>query len=206
MPANKKSEENFVAHYVMYKHDFFLEESIDSVYPYVDKILIARTLTPWNGKKSGLEDTDDVLKKISNKYSDKIEIYSDKFKDEHTQRNFLIEISKARGYKGAFIVDCDEIFIEESFNKIFKFIESHNPSALRIPYLTFIKDASFVVSPPYETNLFYIDITAGTEFVSARKTNADEITMPYHEPEILHFSYLREKDSDILDKVKTLPE
>ena len=38
-----------VAHYVMYLHDFFLEDSIASVFPFVDKVLVARTTRPWFG-------------------------------------------------------------------------------------------------------------------------------------------------------------
>jgi len=193
----------FVAHYVMYTHDFFLEESIESVVPFVDLILIAQTTKPWFGKEVDLSQTNEILNKIKKKYAGKIEIYKDEFVDEQTQRNFLISKSQSLGYDGAFIVDCDEIFIEGSFNKIYGFIAQNSPKALRIPYLTFIKDASFVVTPPYEDGIFYIDLKSYVEFSWARNVNVEVTLMPYRKPEILHFSYVRENDEAILNKVKS---
>ncbi len=193
----------YAAHYVLYTYDFFLEESIESVYPYVDEILIARTMKPWFGKPVDLKETDEVLKKIKKKFNEKISIYVDNFPDEQTQRNFLLTISKSKGHSGAFIVDCDEIFLPGSFEKIINFINEHNPLALRIPYLTFIKDASFCVAPPYETNLFYVKPTLEAAFTFARKINLQETTMPYDDPEIIHFSYVRETDEQIWTKVNS---
>ncbi|MGK9477098.1 methyltransferase domain-containing protein [Melioribacter sp. OK-6-Me] len=193
----------YAAHYVLYTYDFFLEESIESVYPYVDEILIARTLKPWYGEAVDLKETEKVIQKVKEKFGDKISIYSDIFPDEQTQRNFLLTISKSKGHCGAFIVDCDEIFLPGSFEKIINFIKEHNPLALRIPYLTFIKDASFCVSPPYETNLFYVKPTLEAAFTFARKINLQETTMPYDNPEIIHFSYVRETDEQIWTKVNS---
>jgi predicted SAM-dependent methyltransferase len=191
----------FAAHYVIYTHDFFLEDSIESVYPYVDQILIARTTKPWFGKNQDLAETDNALDRIIKKYGDKIEVYIDSFPDEQTQRNFLLTISKSRGHSGVFIVDCDEVFLEGFFPKVFEFIESNNPQSLRIPYLTFIKDASFCVAPPYESGLFYLALTNEVYFTYARKSNQSETIMPYANPDIVHFSYIREKDEHIWSKV-----
>ena len=197
--ANKK----FAAHYIIYTSDFFLEDSIRSVIDFVDIILIAQTSRPWFGDDQDLSETNNLLNKLQIEFGRKIIIYKELFKDEQTQRNFLITKGKELGLDGMFIIDSDEIFIEDSFQNIYNFISENNPKALRIPYLTFVKDASFVVSEPYEDNLFYIDITNDVRFEWARKISVDETMMPYQNPEILHFSYLRENDEVILKKVKS---
>ena len=193
----------YVAHYVMYTDDFFLEDSVESVYPFVDKILIARTMKPWAGKPVNLEDTELSLAKISSRFGDKVEIFAGEFPDEHSQRNFLLDLSKSRNHRGAFIIDCDEVFIDNSFPAMYSFIEKNDPAALRVPYLTFVKDASFSISPPYETGLFYIKLAADAHFTHARSLNVDETMMPYDSPDILHFSYIRKDDRAIWQKVTT---
>lgn len=193
----------YVAHYVMYTYDFFLEDSLESVYQHVDKILIARTLKPWFGKPVDLSETDDVLKRVIDKYGDKIELYVDQFPDEQSQRNFLLNISKSRKHKGVFIVDCDEVFVGESIERIYSFIEKNDPLSLIIPHLTFVKDASFCVTPPYETKLFFIKPTSEAQFTFARKCNLPETLMPYDLPEILHLSYIRKNDDEIWQKVNS---
>jgi hypothetical protein len=196
-------KERWVAHYVMYLDDFFLEDSIESVYTYVDKIMIARTSKPWNGVPADLRETEMTLQKILNQYGDKLEIYNGEFPNEQTQRNWLINISKAKNHKGAFIIDCDEIFIGDAFNKIYSFIENNKPKALRIPHYTFVKDASFCVAPPYEDALFYIDMSCNTKFIWARSCNLEETFLHFHDPEILHFSYIRKTDEDIIRKINS---
>jgi len=198
-----RGDKKIVAHYVMYTHDFFLQESIESVIPYVDLILIAQTTKPWYGKEVDLTETNIILDKLKNRYQNKLLLFRDEFENEQIQRNFLIEKSQNLGHDGAFIVDCDEIFIEGSFNKICEFIAQNSPKALRIPYLTFIKDASFVVAPPYEDGIFYIDLKSNVEFSWARNVNVEVTLMPYKKPKILHFSYVRENDEAILNKVKS---
>ena len=190
-------KEKFVAHYVIYLYDWFLEESIENTINFVDKILIARTLKPWNGPEADLSETNFVLNKLKEKYGDKIEIFEDKFKNEQEQRNFLLHKSKEEGYLGAFIIDTDEIFNRNAFIYIYNYIISNNPLALRIPYLTFIKDASFVVAPPYERNLFYVSLKENVFFEWARKTNISATIIDWDVPEVMHFSYLRNKDEDI---------
>jgi hypothetical protein len=192
-----------VAHYVMYMDDFFLEDSIESVYPYVDKIIIARTSKPWNGASSDLRETEVTLRKILNRYGDKLEIHNGEFHNEHIQRNWLINISKAKNHKGAFIIDCDEIFIGDAFKKIYSFIENNKPKALRIPHHTFIKNACFCVAPPYEDKLFYIDLSYNPQFIWARSCNLEESFMHINDPEILHFSYIRKTDEDIIKKINS---
>lgn len=199
--TNKKEE--FVAHYVMYLDDFFLEDSIESVCPYVDKIIIARTAKPWNGPPADLSETEKTLRRVIDQYGNKIEIYIAEFPDEQTQRNWLINFSKARGHKGAFIIDCDEIFIGDAFEKIYSFIRDNKPKALKIPHHTFVKDASFCVSPPYEDKLFYIDLSCNPQFLWARSINVEQTFMPFDDPQILHFSYLRKTDEDILKKISS---
>ena len=198
-----EKKEEFVAHYVMYLDDFFLEDSIESVYPHVDKIIIARTAKPWNGPPADLKETEKTLRTIVNQYGDKIEIYITEFPNEQTQRNWLINFSKSRGHKGAFIIDCDEIFTGNFFKNIYNFIEENHPKALRIPYFNFIKDASFSVAPPYENGLFYVDLAADPQFIWARSCNVEQSFLKYKEPEILHFSYVRKNDEDIIRKIRS---
>lgn len=191
----------FAAHYVIYTDDYFLEDSIASTYKYVDQILIARTTKPWHGKSVNLDRTERIIKRIIEKYGDKIEIFEDSFPDEQTQRNFLLEISKTRNHRGVFIIDCDEVFLKEAFQNIYKYIEEKDPFALRIPYHTFIKDASFSVAPPYEDNLFFVKPIKDAKFTWARKINLQQTKMPYPDPDILHFSYLRENDDQVWQKI-----
>ncbi len=196
------AKENFVAHYVIYTDDWFLRESIENSIDYVDKILIARTLSPWFGEKADLTETENILSELKTKFGERLEIYENDFASEQEQRNFLLEISRKEGYKGAFIIDADEIFTPESFKFLYNLIEKYRPEALRTSYLTFIKDASFVVSPPYETNLFYVSLEGNIRFEWARKTNIEQTEIKNDNPTIFHFSYLRKTDNDILRKIK----
>jgi hypothetical protein len=196
-------KQGMVANYVMYLHDFFLEDSIASVFPFVDKILIARTTTPWFGNPSDLRNTDELLEKLKSRYGDKIEIFCDDFPDEQSQRNFLLSISRQYGYRGAIIVDCDELFLPGAFSSIYSYLKNHSPKALKIPYLTFFRYANLCVSPPYETGLFYVDLTGDLEFTWARACSVEPVTMPCEQPLIAHFSYIRETDQDIVSKFRS---
>jgi tetratricopeptide (TPR) repeat protein len=195
--------QGLVAHYVMYLHDFFLEDSVTSVLPFVDKILIARTTRPWCGAQSDLGKTDETLKKLKTQHGDKLEIYSDDFPNEQTQRNFLLGISRQQGYRGAFIVDCDELFLPGAFRDINSYIGSHRPTALKVPYLTFVRYANLCVSPPYETGLFYVDLTSDARFTWARACSVEPMPMEIERPLVAHFSYIRETDADIISKFRS---
>ncbi len=195
-------KKDFVAHYVIYTDDWFLEDSVDSAIDFVDKIVIARTLKPWNGQERDLSETEAVLDMLQFKYGDRIEIYEAEFESEQQQRNFLLERSREEGYRGAFIIDTDEIFLEKAFRLLYDHIRSQNPKAIRSSYYTFIKDASFTVTPPFETNLFYVSLTDNLHFTWARKINAEQLVIHTDDPGILHFSYLRKTDSDILNKIQ----
>ncbi len=195
-------KEHFVAHYVIYTDDWFLEDSIDSAIDFVDKIVIARTMKPWNGQERDLSETEAILDKLQSKYGDRIEIYEAEFESEQQQRNFLLERSRAEGYLGAFIIDTDEIFLEDAFRFLYEHIQTQKPKAIRSSYYTFIKDASFTVAPPFETNLFYVSLTEDVHFEWARKINAEPLILHADDPAILHFSYLRKTDRDILNKIQ----
>ncbi len=195
-------KEKYVAHYVIYTDDWFLEDSVESAIDYVDKVVIARTLKPWNGQERDLTETETILDKLQFKYGDRIEIYEAEFKNEQQQRNFLLQKSKEEGYAGAFIIDTDEIFLDEAFRFLYEHIQTQNPKAIRSSYYTFIKDASFTVAPPFETNLFYVSLTDDVYFEWARKINKDPLILHTETPGILHFSYLRKTDRDIWNKIQ----
>ena len=201
--VSAESTDKVVAHYVMYLHDFFLEDSIASVAPFVDKILIARTVKPWFGAPADMKKTDRTLELLQAQYGAKIEIHSGIFPDEHSQRNYLLEVSRQQGDKGAFIVDCDEVFLQGAFTSIYNFIGRCSPKALKIPYLTFIRHANLCVAPPYETGLFYVDLESPAHFTWARACSVEPLTMWLEEPAIAHFSYIRETDDDIMAKIRT---
>lgn len=191
-----------VANYVIYTYDWFLEESIDQIINNVDKIFIARTLNPWFGSPCDLAKTNKVLNELKNKYGDKLELFEGIFKTEQDQRNYLLNISRERGYNGALIIDADEIFLNEAFEKILKYISQNRSNALYCPYYTFIKDASFVVAPPYEKGLFYVNLNEkDLKFTWGRKLSISSDIINEDVPFILHFSYIRETDEDILQKI-----
>lgn len=191
-----------VAHYVIYLDDWFLEDSVENAINFVDKVLIARTLQPWNGRPADLTETENTLKRLKARFGSKIEIYEGNFENEQEQRNFLIEKSKSEGYDGAFIIDSDEIFLPPAFDFLYSVIEQNTPKAIRASYLTFIKDTSFCISAPYETNLFYVSLKHDVHFEWARKTNTEPLLIETESPEILHFSYLRKSDKDIEQKIE----
>jgi hypothetical protein len=194
---------SMVAHYVMYLHDFFLEYSIASVFPFVDKILVARTTRPWFGVPSDLRKADEALERVKSRYGDRIEIHSGDFPDEQTQRNYLLSVSRQQGHGGALIVDCDELFLPGAFASIRSYIDSHAPEALRAPYLTFVRYANLCVAPPYETGLFYVDLKSDARFTWARACSLEPLTMDSEQPLIAHFSYIRESDVDIVSKFRS---
>ncbi len=193
---------NFVAHYVIYLDDWFLEDSVENSIDFVDKVVIARTLSPWNGKTADTSSTEKTLETLKTKFGKKVEIYERNFENEQEQRNFLMEKSKAEGYKGAFIIDADEIFLPEAFYFLYSQIKNNNPATIRTSYLTFIKDASFCISPPYETNLFYVSLSRNVRFTWARDVNVTQNVVETENPAIFHFSYLRKTDEEIRQKIE----
>ncbi len=192
-----------VAHYVMYLHDFLLEESVAAIIPFVDKVLIARTTRPWFGTAADLGETEAALERLKDAYGERIAVFSREFPDEQSQRNFLLDFSRREGYSRAFIVDCDELFLPGAMPVICELLRSHAPKALMIPYLTFIRYANVCVSPPYETGLFYLDLKSDAGFIWARRPNTETLTMVCDRPLIAHFSYLRESDEDIIAKIRS---
>ena len=192
----------YAAHYILYADAFFLEDSVESVHPFVDKILIARTTQPWFGPPAPLEETEEVLGRLQKEYGNKLEIHTDVFPDEQTQRDFLLQKSRERGHRGAFLVDPDEVFIENALPRVSEFILKNSPLALKLPCLTFIKDASFCISPPHEERLFYLDLTGSRPPRTNRLEPRNAAALEGGEPEVLHFSFIRKTGAEVCRKIQ----
>lgn len=101
----------------------YLEACIKSMQNHVEKIIIVYTDKPSQGHATTIEcpESEELLKSIAFKSSDKIEWHKSNFGSEAEHRNYILKFSD--GYDLVFTLDADEIVDQEDI-----------PNALKLAY------------------------------------------------------------------------
>ena len=124
------------ANYTAFYGEAFIEYSMRSVYPFVDKILIARGTKSWAVGANGVryDPIDDVKGKIKHFMENedpenKVELFEGTWVSDTEQRNFLIDKSNDIGMNYALLVDTDEVWEPQDLKTLLKAIKD-NPKEL----------------------------------------------------------------------------
>ncbi len=112
----------------------FLKESLDSIYPYVDKIIIFHTNKVWKGIESvtyfgkqvyiphAIDNSLDIVKDYSDKHDpgQKISVFTDYFDSPANQITHLINTKIMVNYNPEFVlyVEPDEVWRQDNIRKL----------------------------------------------------------------------------------------
>ena len=114
----------FGAIYCVYDDHQYLDISLDSVKDNLDSVLFLMSDIPWNGEKSDNSETIEKIKILCEK-NKKFELITGHWSNEIDQRNFGLEYSIKNNIDYSFIIDSDEVYKENHFNNILRFIDDH---------------------------------------------------------------------------------
>ena len=124
------------ANYTAFYGADFIEYSLRSIYPFVDKILIARGTKSWAVGYAGIrhDPIDDLKGKIEHfiKHEDpdkKIILFSGVWQTDTIQRNFLIKEANKLKMDYALLVDVDEVWEPQDLKTLLKVVKN-NPKEL----------------------------------------------------------------------------
>lgn len=123
------------AAYCIYEPSAFLFESVQRIYPLVNKIIFLINYKPWQGdpQQTALVNTFRIAVTIPDS-ENKIEILSGKWESEAEQRNIGLNLLKERGIDWCFIIDDDEFYNRSELEKVFKILSDSKQQAAYLVY------------------------------------------------------------------------
>lgn len=139
----------FGAQYVVYEDSGFLAESVERIYPLMDRIVFLVGWKPWNGAADpdipratlsailGIPDPDG-----------KFIVKADVWRSEKDQRNEALGILRRAGCEWCMIVDDDELFNRKDVDAAKRFISEgrHRMTAYLAAQAVYWKDVRTVIS------------------------------------------------------------
>ncbi|HGJ63828.1 TPA: hypothetical protein ENS27_00400 [bacterium] len=195
-----------VAQYKLFFGDEWLEVSVDSIAPYMYKILLVVSDIPW-GKNNNIigDNLEPVIKKIKNKYGKKILIINGSWDKQidHVKEGLEYIKKNIPEASHCLYVDSDEIYKKETIEKIVKICRSFKSfnSAIKINYNTYFKTIYYKISPiKYPTALVLFPIRKWITYRDARNVNAK---IEYHYNLFYeHPAYVRISDEKMKMKIE----
>jgi hypothetical protein len=199
-----------VAQYKLFFGDEWLEASVDSIAPYVYKILFVVSDLAWGdeieNKKIEGDNLEPIFLKLKEKYPGKIIVYRGSWNKqvEHVQAGLDFIKQNIQEASHCLYIDGDEVYMPKQIKKLIRL--SKNPkyfnSAIRINYNTYFKSIYYRVTPskgPYSLTLF--PLRYYIYYINERNVSAGIKEFPniYFE----HYSYIRINEKKIQEKLKT---
>jgi len=200
-----------VVHMCVFEQDYFLKETIESVIHYADKIIVIegawQTAVNSNGGiERSRDETIPILKKLQEKYPDKIEVHQLNEKTQLQQRSKHFEICPNAHW--LWIVDSDEIYTPEDAQKVVNATQRNDFEYFDTKSLTFVNDYKHYVEINWP-RLFRVD-GAGYKFRSPnhllKPNNAELKHCPDPIATFYHYSYIMTTDrmkKKIADRIST---
>lgn len=191
----------------VYEDSGFLTESVQRVYPIMDKILFLMNFKTWAGELD-FDIIKNTFKSITNIHDPlrKIELVSGAWKDETEQRNYGLKVLKEQGIDWCFIIDDDELYNIHQVLKMVNILPTSVHSAYIIHQQTYWKNRNTVINSPTMAVPTIVK-TDGTVFFNLNRTilvNNPNTWFIVSPDEIMchHMSYVR-SDEKMLRKLKT---
>lgn len=132
--------------YCVYEASTFLSESVQRIYPLVDKVLFLLNFNPWYGESisEALINTYRMILSMPDP-DNKFEILSGSWKNEAEQRNMGIKILKNRAIDWCLIIDDDELFNYSELNMILNMLDEAVHAAYLIYHQIYWKNCNTII-------------------------------------------------------------
>lgn len=198
-----------VAQYKLFLAEEWLEASVDSIAPYVYRILFVVSNVAWgddfNKPKIKNDELEKTIQKLLKKYPDKIIVYRGSWNKqlEHVQAGLDFIKSNIPEATHCLYIDGDEIYTNELIKKLVSFTKSirYFQKAIRISYNMYFKTIYYKINPiKYPTALVLFPINTWIKYRDVRNVNAATIDMLYLRYE--HPAYVRKNDQGIRLKIE----
>ncbi len=197
-----------VAQYKLFFGDEWLGTSVDSIAPYVYKILFVVSDIAWgddaNNPKIKGDDLELILSKIKNKYPDKVIIIKGSWNQQllHVQAGLDYIKSNIKKATHCLYIDGDEIYTKNQITKLLTHINKikYFNCAIRINYNTYFKTIFYKIYPnKYPLHLVLFPLRKWVKYREARNVNAKIVEFPdlFYE----HPAYVRASDEKIRLKI-----
>lgn len=202
-------KKRIVAQYKLFFGDEWLEASVDSIAPYVYKILFVISDVAWgddpkNPKIKG-DDFNAIIEALNKKYPGKLHVHYGTWNEQlkHVQAGleYIKEIIPEASH--CLYIDGDEIYSEKLINKINSLLRNYRTyqAAIRISYYTYFKTIYYRIEPiKYPNHLVLFPVTNWIQYVDARNVNAKIIELP--ELKYEHPAYVRFDDERMRIKIE----
>ena len=131
---------------IVFNSDFVLKQCLESIYPYVDQILISEGCVGYWADK-GFTTSTDKTNEIIESFPDpehKITISHGTYKEKLEQSNALMHVMN-EDIDYLWQVDADEIYKKEDILKLFTEIQKHNYTSISFRSCTFYGGFSYVM-------------------------------------------------------------
>lgn len=198
-----------VAQYKLFFGDEWLECSVDSIAPYVYKILFVVSDVAWgddvkNPQIQG-DDLEPILDKLKVKYPDKVIIIRGAYNEQlkHVQAGLSYIKKQIPEATHCLYIDGDEIYKQEQIKKLLSLTKNFKyfNSAIRIQYNLYFKTPYYKIVPKrWPTALVLFPIRDYIIYLNQRNgVSAKVVDLPniYYE----HLAYVRKDDFSIRNKL-----
>lgn len=195
-----------IALYKTFSGEDFVIASIESIYKHCDKIVFVHSNYSWMGEKGNtvapvVENwckLHDVEHKIINLYTN--------INDQEKQYDFGVDYIKKHITSASndfiMLIDTDEVWDDVQLVKALKLIDSNsNYTAFSIMLHTYIKSIFYRITPPEWCRPTAFVRSSVPKLVGIRGNNTSPKLL-LEDVYMHHFTYVRLKEKDVIDKIK----
>ena len=199
-----------VAQYKLFLGDEWLELSVNSIAPYVYKILFVISNIPWGNDDSIKgDDLKPIIAKLIQKYGDKIIVYNGSWNKQlnHVQAGLDYIKENIPEASHCLYIDGDEIYKEKQIKRLTRLTKRFNfyNKAIRINYNTYFKSIYYKIVPEkWPTALVLFPIRSYMYYYTARNVSARNVDLRNYFYE--HLAYVRKNDDSIGRKISAHKE
>lgn len=179
--------------YAVFNEEDYIEQSLKSIYNYVDRIAIClNTGRPWFGPRIEKDRTQEILENFVDK-ENKIVLIKGEWENGTIQRSRALDAIRY-DVDFSLVIDGDEMFRQKDIENLLGEIESHPYiGQFKIAVYTYWKSPRHRIDPPEPVPaLIATKITHWTTFIGERETNEIPVVTIDREKAVLHhFSYAK---------------
>jgi len=142
--------------YCVYDACFLMNESVERIYPLVDKILFLLNFRPWCGDpvEGALSRTYRMIRQMPDP-NNKFEIVSQYWADEKDQRNAGLKILRDQGIGWCLIIDDDEFYNRSELESFFTHLDSAIHAAYLFHHQIYWKNRETIIEGSFGAFTFY---------------------------------------------------
>lgn len=191
--------------YCVYDESGFLQESVNRIYPVMDKIIFLLNFKPWYGQVNTNVAINTYEKILSfNDPNNKIEIISAYWQNEAAQRNYGLKILNDKKIDWCFIIDDDELYNTSQLKNVVNMLSSAEHQAYLVNHQIYWKNRNTIISNFNMALPAFARTNESVTFFENRIVHVTSTWFTIASESLLchHMSYVR-SDKKMLMKIKS---